>query len=107
MQCVKYSSKIKRSTDLMFMLGLSETIDLLAMATCVCWYGDVLRREDGHVLRRALTFEVEGQRKKGRLKRTWKRQDEEECVKVGLRGEDALCRSKWSVGINQIAAELR
>ena len=27
----------------------------------------------GDVLRRALLFEVEGQRKKGRLKRTWKR----------------------------------
>ena len=27
-------------------------------------------------------------------------------MKVGLRREDALCRSKWSVGINQIAAGL-
>ena len=54
---------IKRSTDLMFMLGLKETIDRLAMANSVHWYGHVLRREDGHVLRRALDFEVEGQRK--------------------------------------------
>ena len=61
----------------------------------------------GLVFRRALDFEVEGQRSKGRLKRTWKRQVEEESVKVGLRSEDALCRSKWSVGINQIAAGLR
>ena len=38
----------------------------------------VLRREDGHVLRRALEFEVEGQRKKGRPKRTWKKQVKEE-----------------------------
>ena len=30
----------------------------------------------------------------------WKRQVEEESVKVGLRREDALCRSKWSVGVN-------
>ena len=28
-------------------------------------------------------------------------------MKVGLRREDALCRSKWSVGVNQIAAGLR
>ena len=28
-------------------------------------------------------------------------------MKVGLRREDALCRSKWSVGVNKIAAELR
>ena len=31
-------------------------------------------------------------------------QFEEESVKVGLRREDALCRSKLSVGVNQIAA---
>ena len=36
----------------------------------VCWYGHVLRREDGHVLRRALIFEVGGQRKIERPKRT-------------------------------------
>ena len=33
--------------------------------------------------------------------------DEEESVKVGLRREDAMCRSKWSAGINQIAGGLR
>ena len=33
----------------------------------------MLRREDGHVMRRALVLEVEGQRKKGSLKRTWKK----------------------------------
>ena len=65
----------------------------------------MLRGEDGYVLRMALDFEVEGQRKKGRQKRTWKKQVEEESVKVCLRMEDALCRSKWSV--NQIKAGLR
>ena len=67
----------------------------------------MLWREDGHVLRGALDFEVESERKKGRPKSTWERQVEEESVKVGLRREDALCRSKWSVGVNQIAAGLR
>ena len=28
-------------------------------------------------------------------------------MKVGLRREDALCRSKWSVGVYQFAARLR
>ena len=56
----------KRSTDLMFLLGLKETIDQLAMANSVHWYSHVLRIEDGHVLRRALDFYVEGQRKKVR-----------------------------------------
>ena len=39
--------------------------------------------------------------------RKWKRQVEEESVKIGLRREDALCRSKWSVGVNKITAVLR
>ena len=34
----------KRSTYLMFMLGLTETIDQLAMANSVRWYDHVLRR---------------------------------------------------------------
>ena len=97
----------KRSMDLMFILGLNETIDQLAMANNVRWYGNVLRREGGHVLRRAIDFEVEGQRKKERPKRTWKKQAEKESVKVGWRRKDALCRSKWSVVVNQIAAGLR
>ena len=57
---------IKRAEYLVLMLGLNETIDQLAVANCVCWYCHVLRREVGHVLRRALDFEVEGQRKNGR-----------------------------------------
>ena len=42
----------------MLMLCLKETIGQLAMANCVHWHGHVLRREDAHVLRRALDFEV-------------------------------------------------
>ena len=45
----------------------------------------MLRREDGHVLRRAFDFEVGGQRMKGRTRRMWKKQVEEESVKVDLR----------------------
>ena len=41
----------------MFMLGLNETVDQLAMTNSVLLGGHVLRREDGHVLRRALGLE--------------------------------------------------
>ena len=102
----EFSSKKKRSTDLMFMLGLKETIDQLAMANSIHWY-IMSRGEDDHVLRRALDFEAEGEREKGRPKRTWKKQVEEESVKVGLRRKDALCRSNSSIGVNKIAAGLR
>ena len=46
----------------MFILGLIETIDQLAVANSVCWHGHVSRKEGGHVLRRVFDFEVEGQR---------------------------------------------
>ena len=38
----------------MLMLGLNETLNKLNMVNSVCLYGHVLRREDSHVLRRAL-----------------------------------------------------
>ena len=46
----------KRSTNLMFTLVLKETMDESAMVNSVRWYGHVLRREGGLVLRRALDF---------------------------------------------------
>ena len=72
------NNDIKISTYLMFMLDLNETIVQLAMANSVRWYGHVLRREDGLILRRALNFEIEGEWNKGRPKKTWKKQVEEE-----------------------------
>ena len=91
----------KRSKNLMLMLRLNETMDQLAMANSVHWYGHVLRREDVHVLRMALDFEVDYQGKNVSQNLTWKKQVEEEIMnQVGLRREDVLCRSKWSVGVN-------
>ena len=46
----------KRTEDLMEMLGLKETAVQMAKANGVRWYGHVLRRDDGHVLRKALEF---------------------------------------------------
>ena len=37
----------------------------------------------------------------------WKKQVEEESMNVGLKKADELCRSNWSVGVNEIAAGLR
>ena len=59
-----------RAKRLMLMLSFNKTMDQLSAAYNVCWYGHVLWREDGHVLRMASEFEVEGQRKKRWLKRT-------------------------------------
>ena len=93
---MEYSSRTGKDLPKCFCkLGLNGTIDQLAMANSVLWYGHVLRREDGHILRRPIDFEVEGQWKKGRTKRTWKKQVEEESVNVGLRREDAHCTGSY------------
>ena len=51
----------------MLMLGLIETLDQLAMASSVRWYGHVFSGKDGHFLRKAIEFNEER-----RLKRTRK-----------------------------------
>ena len=81
------SSKIEKIYRLSVHLGLKRTIDQLNLANSVRLFGHVLRREDDCLLRRALDFEVNGQRKKGRSRRTWKKQIEEEHVRINLRRE--------------------
>jgi len=93
----------KKTEDLMQMLGLEEAVDQLARVNGVRWYGHVLRRDEEHVLRRAFEFEVDGSRRRGRPKKTWKKQVIEESGKVGLGEGDALNRDKWKEGVRLIA----
>ena len=79
----------KRTGDLMEMLGLKETVVQMAKTNGARWYGHVLRRDDKHVLRKALEFEVKGKRKRGRPRKTWKMQVEKESRSIGLK-KDAL-----------------
>ena len=44
----------------MEMFGMKETVVQMAMVNEVRWYGHVLKWDDGHVLRKALEFEVKG-----------------------------------------------
>ena len=102
----------KMSVYLMLILGLNETIHQLAMTVFVGTEASydisgpfyISENINNFILKKI--SKVECQKKKGRLKRTWKKQVEEENVKVGLRWEDALYRSKWSVGFNLIAVGL-
>ena len=59
----------KTTEKQMDILGLKETIDQLATANEVRWYGKMLRRNDESVLRVALDLEVSGKRKRGRRRR--------------------------------------
>lgn len=85
----------RRSTkDLMALLGLNA-IERVAKASAVRWYGHVLRREEDNILRKMLNFELDGVRKRGRPKCTWKRKVEEDVRKINLKMEDASDRAKW------------
>ena len=48
-------------------------------------------------------LEVNGQRKRGRPKMTWRRQVEESVKKVGLKIEEAADRTRWREGVRAIA----
>ena len=44
----------------MKMLGLKETLDKMAKANGVRWYGHVVKRDDESILKKAMMFEVNG-----------------------------------------------
>ena len=84
----------KKMKELMEMLGLKETLDRIAKTNGVRWYGHVIRRDD-NILKKAMMLEVNGQRKRGRPKTTWRKQVEESVKKVGLKIEGAADRTRW------------
>ena len=91
---VKLSDR-RNSEELMDMLEITESLDRMAKASSMRWYGHVLRKEDENVIVRALEFQVSGSRGRGRPKQTWKKQVENEMKKNGLVKEDACDRTKW------------
>ena len=62
----------------MLMLGLTKTIDQLAMDNSVCWYCHVSIKGCGQVLRRAWNIEIKAQRRRGRTVIRWEKQLGEE-----------------------------
>ena len=91
----------------MSLLGLKDTLDGLARVSGVRWYGHVLRRDNGDVLRRALDFEVVGRRGHGWPNMTWKKQVEEHVNQIGLKREDTIDRVKWRNGVYELSSSKR
>ena len=65
-----------------------------------------MRRDEGNVLRKALTFRIDGFKKKGRPKVEWKNKMVSKISEVGLKEKDALDRKEWRLGIYKIAEVL-
>ena len=79
----------------MDMLGIKESLDRMVKASSMLWYGHVLRKEDENAIAKALKFEVNCSRGRGRPKQTRKKQVENEMTKNGLVKKDACDRTKW------------
>ena len=57
---------------------MKKTVVQMAKVNGVRCYWHVLRSNDGHVLIKALEFEVKGKKKRRRPTKTWKAQSEKE-----------------------------
>ena len=91
----------------MRLLGLKNTLNGLARASEMRWYGHVLRRDNDEVLKRALNFEVAGRKERKRSNMTWKRQVEEHFNQIGLKKKDAIDRVKWRYGVYKLSRSTR
>ena len=97
----------KLTRDILQMLDLNETIDQLAKANSVRWYGHVLRKDENNILRRSLDFRVKGTMKRVRPKKTWLIAVIEQSRKVGLNVSDVNNCSRWRLGVNTISSKMR
>ena len=92
----------RNSEELMDMLDIKESLDKMANASSMRWYGHALRKEDENKTAKALKFKVSGSRGRGRPKQTWKKQVENEMKKNELVKEDACDRTKWQSVVKTI-----
>ena len=67
----------------------------------------MVSRDEESILKKAMMLQMNGQRKRGRPKQTWKRQVEESLKKIGLRVEETTDRPRWREGVRAIAEGMR
>ena len=91
----------------MQMLDLNETIDLVAKANSVRWYGYLLRKDRNKFFRRALDLRVKETKQMGRPKKAWLRSVVEQSRKGGLNESDANSRSKLRLGANILSSKMK
>ena len=92
----------KTTEEQIGMLRSKETVDGIATANGVRWYGHVLKSNDDSILRVSLDFKVSAKRKRGRPKNTGKKHVEEETEKIALKKEDVWHREKDNCKRNRV-----
>ena len=93
----------RRSQELMSLLSENNTLDGLARANEVRWYGHVLRRDNVDVLRRVLDSEMVETRGHKQPNMTWKKHTDQ----IGLKMEDATDGMKWHDGVLKLFRNMR
>ena len=96
---LRYMSHVKwedgfSNEDVMRECGVEDVLMVLRRNR-LRWYGHVKRREEGHIIRRAMELEVEARRGRGRPKKTWSSCIQEDLRKLNLREEDIHDRREW------------
>ena len=91
----------------MEMLGLKEMLNRIAKTNGVRWHEHVIKRDDDNILKKAMMVEVNGQRKRGLPKMTWRRQVEESVKKIGLKIKEAADRTRWREDVRAIAEGMK
>ena len=71
------------------------------------WHGHVMRREEEHAVRRVMTEEIPGKRKRGRPKTRWKDVCRRDMQTVGLRAAEEEDRAYWRARINNHTGDPR
>ena len=79
------SGRKRRSQELKDLWGFKKALNRVAKANEVRWCGQVFKRENSDVLRRALDFEVVGRRERGQSKMTWRRQAVKQVKEIKLK----------------------
>ena len=59
------------------------------------WFGQVKRRDENSILRRAMELKVKGRRPVGRPKKTWSKVVEKDMRKLNITEDMAEDRKQW------------
>ena len=91
----------------MQMLDSNGSIDQLAKANSVRWYGHEMIKEKINIVRRALHIKVKGTRKTDRPLKTWLMAALDRSKKIGLGACDSNNSSGWRIVVNNIPCMMR
>jgi hypothetical protein len=89
----------RSSKELLDRLGITVDVAEEVRRGRLRWFGHVERKEGSDWVSRCRSMVVEGQRGKGRGRKTWNECVEDDMKRLLLRREDAMDRNGWSGGV--------